>query len=207
MAHPLDTMSEAELTSAHMSDLREYARAEFGLKVHGKTRSDLVAEIMSGRTAISGDLETVKEPGPDQVNQTGVSGIDPEPEETISPSEARKFDLASDRQIEDWIERNPDGRPCLVNYAWLVLERRQNARNERAKQDALESQVEQFAVVKGGFIVVNGYRTSLPTNSVVARHTHNIEELQRQGIAIAPIKRVSVERTDLGLLETKIEVE
>lgn len=214
------TATEELLLSCTMQDLREFAR-EIGVKFHGKTRTVLVAEIMAARDALNASGEsavpTEEEPASEplsvpestQVDVTAAAILDAEEEEPdeITPDEARKFDQASEENITEWLrDRAAEARVCLVSYAYLVLERRRIAREEREAKLALESQIEQFEVTKGGKVGIGGFWVNLPVGSIVARHTHDLEALQKQGIEARPVRRVSVEPDNIGVVRTKIEL-
>lgn len=243
MADEIDVMTASEdlILSCTMAQIREVAKG-IGVRVSGKTRTQLVEEIIAAREELkaSGEVaqpsdeeleapseeleapEAIEEELPPQTQpDVALAGsgpvsvvTDPVPDESfdsdddeITHEEARMFDGATDADIQDWLTRRAhEARMCLVAYAYTVLDRRYKARKEAAEKAALESQVEQFEVTKGGRIGVGGFWTNLPIGSVVARHTHDLDNLVQQGIEFRPVRRVSVESDNIGVIRTRIEL-
>lgn len=199
------TASEDLLLSCTMADLRGMAM-EIGVKVSGKTRTQLVKEIIETRDTVPRPDDP---PKPDESAELAPqqSSEPVEDEDEITLEEARQFDNASDDEINSWLKRrSAEARLCLTAYAYLVLKRREDARKEAELKESLQSQIEQYEVTKGGRIAVNGFWTNLPVGSVVAPHTHDLLSLRAQGIEMRRIRKVVAEPDDVGRYCTKIEL-
>lgn len=205
--HVLDTAPREEIEALSLGDIRRYASHLGIINIKNKTKAQLIDEMLQARTS-----EPADEPAPITQQNPGYeeSPIGPgEKQREITPEEARRIDSVSDAAIKDWLDRrqnDPEVAQCLIEYGWLVLAQRADARMREQKRREMSSEVEQYEVTKGRRLVVNGLPTMLATGSVVSPTTHDIEALKAQGIELRRIARAVADTDDRGLPYTRIEL-
>jgi hypothetical protein len=197
--HLFDDATEAELLGMSIEDLLDYSRTR-GWAIKRSNKAAFVAKILEKRATETLPMDESK---PEATEGDEDSEDTPE---QISPAEAQKLDGASDSTIVDWLERHPDARQCLIDYANLVLTRRAEARRAEEEAEALRSDLHYFVVVKGGRIAMHGLWTTLPNGSAVTAATHNLDELRAQGIVLEPVARVRTDVNQVGLSITAIDL-
>jgi hypothetical protein len=202
--HLFDDATEEELLGFGRKDLLEYADAQGGTVERNANKAKIVAVILELRAsaALPGDAQAT----PDEAESTDEDSDEDEPE-VITPDEARKFDGASDDAIVDWLERHPDARRCLIDFAELTLAKRAEARRKQDAADAMKSDMGYFRITKGGRLCLGGLWTMLPAGSCVTEATHNLAELRAQGFEFEPVRTVRAVENHAGLPVMSIDVE
>jgi hypothetical protein len=199
--HLFDDASEEELLGFSHKELAEYA-ADRGIAYTSKmNKAKIVAALLEQRA--NGTLPDDEQKTPED---NGPTDDEDEPE-VITPDEARKFEGASDAAIEDWLERHPDARQCLRDFAELTLEKRADVRRKEAAANAMKSDLGYHRITKGGRLCLGGLWTMLPTGSCVTEATHNLVELRAQGFELEPVREVRAVENHAGMSVMSIDVE
>lgn len=219
--HEIDTADEIQLATYAVSDLRDYSKQR-GIRVppaHKSRKQAWIDAILVSRVAAleieedepedealedddeeesteDGDEAPEAETEPTITEEPEPEGID---ETVISPKEARQFDGSTNAMIRDWLVRHPEARPCLVEYAGLVLARRETEERIEREKEALKTPVaKQYVVKVSSRFCFGGAIHRLAAGSLISELTHDLDEVRRQGIQIEEVKSVSLSTDHMG---------
>jgi Rho termination factor, N-terminal domain len=184
---------EKDLRRMNMAKLRKLA-SDLNVSGRGHMRAaELVAAIMAAEAA-AGTEE------PDEPEESS----EPEQVSTSTPDELSEEDYRRIRAADleglqavleqEGIAEEPALRAAVERE---IAEREAKAEAERKRQ-ALQSSVRQFRVAHGGRYIRQGHITEIATGSVVSPLTHDLEDVQAQGIELAPLKKLVVAEDQLG---------
>jgi len=97
------------------------------------------------------------------------------------------------------ISKDPELPDYLRAAVRSELDRRGQEEKANKAREALKSHIPQFRVTKGGRFVSAGYITTLPENSVINHMTHDLKEVQAQGIEFEPLSESRMIQDQLGV--------
>jgi hypothetical protein len=204
-----DTASAEELAESPTEDLRDYAvaRGFYEAKRGRPSKTAIIDAILASRSGVELPGDEGEDEGEETEAETAAAPIvEPEPaadDSAITPAEARKFESADSATIRDWLARHPEARECLVEYAGLVINRREAEEREAARQAALVTEVpQQYRVTKAARVCRGGQIYTLAAGSIVSHMTHDLEELHKQGVEAEAVDSVRVEHDQAGRLVT-----
>lgn len=217
-AHPFDLMTGDQLMFESLDALRRYG-VEQDIRLKPKNRgrkASWVNAILKAR----GEEPTIEEDGSaefpaDSTEQAtdeteAVEELETAQDEAVvSPREARKLDSASTESLRSWLERHATDevvKPCLLDYARLVITRREAEAAELERLEALRTadDAERYIVERHTRICVGGFVHSLAAGSVVCSGTHDLAELRRQGVTLRKVETVLTELDLVGVPKTVI---
>lgn len=210
--HPYEAMSAEELVNESLDSLRNYGLSVgIRLKPAVRGRKQAWAEAIERRRTGAAPVEEdepAEFPADSVESESAVENSAVEELEavqddaTVTPREARKLESASTTSLRSWLDRhslNEAVKPCLLEYARLVIIRRENEEAERARLESLrtEDANERFVVEAQARICLGGFVHSLAAGSVVGSDTHDLVELRRQGVKL---RKVEIVLTELDLV-------